>query len=172
MALMEDEQLVLQWLSQYGPMTKGMIGKLFPKKSSATVGRLLMGLKRRNYITQIKDSECFALDRYCEVNRRMHEALWVLFQFVAHIEPSAHYAADAPAQIFFLKDQTSYEIVVLYEQEDHLVKLLHPQNDTKYIFVIPNLEFADQLALPDAPCLFATIEPSDREIPNIIFYSD
>ena len=56
MALMEDEQLVLQWLSQYGPMTKGMIGKLFPQKSSATVGRLLMGLKRRNYITQLKNS--------------------------------------------------------------------------------------------------------------------
>ena len=37
---------------------------------------------------------------------------------------------------------------MLYEGEQHLAKLLHPQEDLKYIFVVPNLQMAGQLTLP------------------------
>lgn len=172
MALMEEEQLVVRWLTQYGPMSKSMIRKLLHYKTSDTVGRILTGLRRRNYIAEIEDGRYFATDKFCKVDPRMQEALWVLLQFAEQISPNAHHAADEPAQIFFLKEKIGYEIVVLYDQEDHLVKLLQPQRKLKYIFVIPNLEFADQLQLPDVPCLFAIIEPGNTEIPQISFYSD
>lgn len=172
MALMEEEQLVIRWLTQYGPMSKSMIRKLLHYKTSVTVGRILTGLRRRNYITEIEDGRYFATDKFCKVDSRMQEALWVLFHFVEQVRSSAHHVGEDPVQIVFLKDGFGYEIVVLHDQEEHLVQLLQPQKTTKYIFVIPNLEFADRLELPDVPCLFATIEPSDREIPEITFYSD
>ena len=171
MALLDEERLVVTWLSQYGPLPKGIIRQLLHYKSSDTVGRILMGLKRRRYITQLRDSGYYAIDRYCEPKPRMIAAIWVLLEFIKQIEPFAHNQAARPSQIFFLKEKTAYEIIVLYEEEDHLVRLLQPQDDTKYIIVIPNLEFADKLILPDAPCLFATIQPTDRETPTVTFYS-
>lgn len=172
MTLMEEEQLVLRWLSEYGPMTKEMIQRLLHYKPKETVSRILSGLKRRRYITEIENHRYLAINPYCKVDPRMHEALWVLFQFAEHVEPHAHRTAEAPAQIFFLKEQFGYEIVVLHEQEDHLLKLLRPQPGAKYIFVIPNLEFAELLQIPDVPHLFATIEYGDTEIPQVSFYSD
>jgi len=100
----------------------------------------------------------------------MITAVWVLLQFIEQIDPEAHWQ-DAPAQISFLKDKTAYEIVVLYEDEDHLARLLQPQEDTKYIFVVPNMGFANKLMLPDAPCLFATVEQTGAGTPKITFYS-
>lgn len=172
MSLMEDEQLIVRWLTEYGPLTKGMLRTLLHYKTSTTVGRILASLRRRKYITEIEDGRYYATDKFSKVDSRMHEALWILFQFTEHIEPNAHRTAEAPAQIFFLKEKTGYEIVVLHEEEDHLVTLLRPQPKTKYIFVIPNLEFAEKLRLPDVPCLFATIEHGENEMPQISFYSD
>ena len=82
----------------------------------------------------------------------------MLLQFIDRVEPLAHYPATYPSQLFFLKENTGYEIVVLYEGEQRLTKLLHPQEDLKYIFVVPNLQMASCLVLPRAPCLFATVE--------------
>lgn len=171
MALLDEERLVVTWLSYYGALPKGLIRRLLYYKSSDTVGRILMGLKRRKYITQLKDSQYYAIDRYCKPDQRMIQAIWILLQFVQQIDPFAHKQASPPSQIFFLKEKTVYEIIVLYEGEDHLVRLLQPNEDTKYIIVVPNLEFADKLILPNAPCLFATIEPTDREAPKVTFYS-
>ena len=44
-----------------------------------------------------------------------HLAVWVLLQFIDRVEPLAHYPATYPSQLFFLKENTGYEIVVLYE---------------------------------------------------------
>lgn len=70
-------------------------------------------------------------------------AVWVLLKFIDSVDPMAHYPATYPSQIFFLKDNVGYEIVVLYEGEQHLSRLLVPQDeDTKYIFVLPNIRMA------------------------------
>ena len=54
-------------------------------------------------------------------------AVWVLLQFIDKVEPMAHYPATYPSQIFFLKEDIGYEIVVLYDGEQHLARLLQPQ---------------------------------------------
>ena len=131
----------------------------------------LFNTKHARRIAAIEDGEYLAVDQYCEPKQRMITAVWVLLQFIEQINPEAHWQADAPAQVSFLKDKTAYEIVVLYEDEDHLVRLLQPQEDTKYILVVPNMEFANKLILPDAPCLFATVDQTECEAPKITFYS-
>ena len=171
MALMEEEQLILSWLSQYGPLPQAAIRRLLHYKSGQTVSRILRGLKRRRYIVEIEDGAYLATDRYCAPKRRMLTAVWVLIQFAQQIVPGAHHQGDNPSQIFFLKESTAYEIVVVYDGEEHLLRLLQPQEDTKYIIVVPDRSMVEKLPLPDAPCLFATVELADGTEPKITFYS-
>ena len=156
MALMEDERLILRWLSQYGPLRWPQIRGLLYYRPQRSVNRLVQNMKHARRIAAIEDGEYLAVDQYCEPKQRMITAVWVLLQFIEQIAPEAHWQADAPAQISFLKDKTAYEIVVLY---------------TKYILVVPNMEFANKLILPDAPCLFATVDQTECEAPKITFYS-
>lgn len=172
MALLEDERLILRWLSEYGLLERQQLQHLLYGKSERSMNGIFRNLKRGRYITEIENGNYLALDRYCEPQQRMVTAVWVLLQFVEQIAPDAHRQADTPAQIFFLKDKTAYEIVVLHEGEDHLVRLLQPKPDMKYILVVPNMAFAASLLLPDVPCLFAVVEPSVFPAPpKITFYS-
>lgn len=172
MVLLEDERLILRWLSEYGPLERQQIQRLLYGKSERSMNGIFRNLKQGRYIVEIENGSYLALDRYCEPKQRMVTAVWVLLQFVEQIAPDAHRQADTPAQIFFLKDKTAYEIVVLNEGEDHLVRLLQPRSDTKYILVVPDMAFANNLLLPDVPCLFATVEPSMfPDSPKITFYS-
>ena len=171
MPLMEDEQLVLRWLSQYGPLSKGVLHRLLYYKPFETKKRILAGMKRRRYICEIQGGKYFAVDKYDKPVPKMQTAIWVLLQFSEQIQPDHHYQASIPSQIFFLKGKLLYEILVLNEGEDHLVRLLQPQENTKYIFVVPNMEMAENLVLPDAPCLFAMVEPTDREEPKVTFFT-
>ncbi len=84
----------------------------------------------------------------------------------------AHYPAVYPSQLFFLKDNIGYEIIVLYEGETNLLKLLQPAEDLKYIIVLPVISMAEQLKLPKAPCLFATVDFRGGEEPEVTFYSE
>ena len=84
----------------------------------------------------------------------------------------AHYPATYPSQLFFLKEDTGYEIVVLYDGEQHLARLLQPQEELKYIFVLPHIAMAQEMILPPAPCLFATVDYAGQEIPTVRFYTE
>ena len=76
-------------------------------------------------------------------------------------------------KIFFLKENVGYEIVVLYDGEQHLMRLLQPQeDDLKYIIVVPHISMAQSLYVPKVPCLYATVDFEGREEPHITFYSE
>ena len=61
---------------------------------------------------------------------------------------------------------------MLYEGEGNLLRLLQPQEDLKYIIVVPRIAMAQDLRLPRAPCLFATVEFQGLEEPEVLFYSE
>lgn len=105
-------------------------------------------------------------------DQRTISAVWVLLKFIEQVDPMAHYPAVYPSQLFFLKDNTGYEIVVLYEGEDNLLKLLQPTEELKYIIVLPIISMAAQLKLPKASCLFATVDYCGNEEPEVKFYSE
>ena len=171
--LLTDEQYVIKWLSQYGPLPKAQVVRLLRDKPPATAKRILNRMKRDHRIADVGDGYYLGLDPYCTPGPAGHPgAVWVLLQFIDRVEPLAHYPATYPSQLFFLKENTGYEIVVLYEGEQHLAKLLHPQEDLKYIFVVPNLQMAGQLTLPLAPCLFSTVEFQGEEEPQVHFFAE
>lgn len=170
--LLEDEQYVIKLLSQYGPLPKIQIIKLLRDKSPQTAEKIIKNLKRRMKISEVGGGYYLGLDAMCKPDQRMITALWVFQQF-DHIEPQNHYPALYPSQIFFLKENMGYEILVLYKGERNLTRLLQPQEDLKYIFVVPDIAMIDSLRIPDVPCLFATVSFDGNEAePAVTFYSE
>ncbi len=169
--LLQDEQYVVKWLSQYGPLPKAQVKKLLQKPPS-TAEKILRNLKRQMQISDVSGGYYIGLDTVDKPDQRMILAIWVLLQFVQQVDPMAHYPAIYPSQIFFLKENTGYEIVVLYEGEESLLRLLRPEEDLKYILVLPHISMAGQLRLPDVPCLFATVDYCGQDEPNVVFYAE
>lgn len=169
--LLQDEQYVIKWLTQYGSLPKAQVMRLLKDKSPATAEKIIRNLKRELIISDISGGYYLGIDPMAQPDQRTILAIWVLLKFIADVEPMAHYQAAYPSQIFFLKENIGYEIVVLYDGEQHLARLLQTQEDIKYIFVLPHISMAKQLLLPDAPCLFATVDYNGQEEPEVRFYT-
>ena len=166
-----DELHVIKWLSQYGALPKAQVVKLL-NKPPGTAEKILRNLKRDLEIADAGGGYYLAIDPLSRPDQRIVLAVWVLIQFIESVDPMAHYPATYPAQIAFLKGNTTYEIVVLYENEGHLLKLLQPEEDLKYIIVLPHSSMAASLRLPKAPCLFATVDYNGQKEPTVTFYME
>ena len=166
-----DELHVIKWLSQYGALPKTQVVKLL-NKPPGTAEKILRSLKRDLEIADAGGGYYLGIDPLSRPDQRIVLAVWVLIQFIESVDPMAHYPATYPAQIAFLKGNTTYEIVVLYENEGHLLKLLQPEEDLKYIIVLPHSSMAASLRLPKAPCLFATVDYNGQEEPTVTFYME
>ena len=166
-----DELHVIKWLSQYGALPKAQVVKLL-NKPPGTAEKILRSLKRNLEIADAGGGYYLGIDPLSRPDQRIVLAVWVLIQFIESVDPMAHYPATYPAQIAFLKGNTTYEIVVLYENEGHLLKLLQPEEDLKYIIVLPHSSMAASLRLPKAPCLFATVDYNGQEEPTVTFYME
>lgn len=169
--LLEDEQYVVKWLAQYGALPRAQIVRLLCKPLQ-TAEKILRNLKRQLRIADVAGGYYIGPDPLCQPDQRTILAVWVLLKFIDFVDPMAHYPATYPAQLFFLKENVGYEIVVLYDGEQNLLRLLQPQEGLKYIIVLPHISMAEKLRLPDAPCLFATVEFRGSAEPEITFYSE
>lgn len=169
--LLQDEKYLIKWLSQYGALPKSQLIRML-KKPKSTAEKIIKNLKREMRIEDVGGGYYLGLDSLCKPDQRTIIAVWVLLQFIEQVDPMAHYPAVYPSQLFFLKDNIGYEIVVLYEGETNLLKLLQPAEDLKYIIVLPVISMAEQLKLPKAPCLFATVDFRGGEEPEVTFYSE
>ena len=170
--LLQDEQYVLQWLSQYGALPRAQLLRLL-KKPQSTGEKILRNLKRSLLISDVSGGYYLGTDAMSKPDQRTILAIWVLLEFIDQVDAQAHYPAVYPAQLFFLKENVGYEIVVLYDGEQHLMRLLQPQeDDLKYIIVVPHISMAQSLYVPKVPCLYATVDFEGREEPHITFYSE
>ena len=170
--LLQEEQHIVHWLTQYGALTRTQVIRLLKDKPPQTAEKIIRSLKREVMIHEIAGGYYLGVDPMCQPDQRIILAVWVLLQFVDRLEPMAHYPATYPSQLFFLKENMGYEIVVLYDGEQHLARLLQPQEELRYIFVLPRISMAQELVLPSVPCLFATVDYNGQEIPTVRFYSE
>lgn len=162
---------MVKWLTQYGALSKTQIIRMLQKPRS-TAEKILRNLRRQMQISDISGGYYIGTDPMCKPDQRTMIAVWVLLKFIDQVDPMAHYPASYPSQLFFLKENMGYEIVVLYEGEGSLLRLLQPDEDLKYIIVLPHISMADGLKLPRAPCLFATVDFHGEEEPEVTFYSE
>lgn len=169
--LLQDEHNVFMWLSQYGTLTRSQVIKLLRDKSQNTAEKIIKNLKRQLLVTESADGYFLSTEPPSKPDPRMISAIWVLLRFIDNDNPVEHYPSDYPTQIFFLKNNIGYEIVVIYEGEQHLTRLLQPEGDLKYIIVLPRIEMMQGCKLPKAPCLFATVEDNGGGEPGVTFYT-
>ena len=169
--LLQEEMLILQWLSQYGVLTRKQLIRML-QKPEATAERLRKSLKKQMRVAEISGGYYIGLDPMCRPDQRSILAVWVLLKFIDQVEPMAHYPASYPSQLFFLKDNIGYEIVVLYDGEGSNLRLLQPDEELKYIIVVPHISMAQSLRLPKAQCLFATVDYNGEDEPEITFYTE
>ena len=170
--LLQEEQHIVHWLTQYGVLTRTQVIRLLKDKPPQTAEKIIRGLKRELMIHEIAGGYYLGVDPMCQPDQRIILAVWVLLQFADQLEPMAHYPATYPSQLFFLKENMGYEIVVLYDGEQHLARLLQPQEELRDIFVLPRISMAQELVLPSVPCLFATVDYNGQEVPVVRFYSE
>ena len=169
--LLQDEQYIVRWLTQYGSLARTQVIRMLHDKPQKTAEKIIANLKRQLMISEISGGYYLGMDPMVKPEQRIIRAVWVLLRFIDQVEPMAHYPASYPSQIFFLKQNVGYEIVVLYDGEQHLVRLLQPEEDLKYILVLPHITMARELKLPKAPCLFATVDYAGGDEPGVTFYS-
>ena len=110
--LLEDEQNVVRWLSQYGSLPKTQVVRLLHNKPPQTAEKIIRNLKKEQQVTEI-GGYYLGLDKMSKPDQRLILAVWVLLKFVDRVGPQAHYPASYPSQLFFLKENIGYEIVVL-----------------------------------------------------------
>ena len=169
--LLEDERYLLKWLSQYGTMTRDQAIKML-RKPEMTAKKIIRNLLREQRIAELCRGDYLAMDELCQVNTKTIIAIWVLLQFVDKIKPMDHYPATHPAQLFFLKENIGYEVVVLFEGEEALTMLLQENKDVKYIIVVENVGMIARVTLPEATCIFATVEYQRDDEPTVRFYKE
>lgn len=169
--LLQEEQLIVHWLSQYGALPVQLVQRMLQKPPDAA-GRILHNLRRMGRISDIRGGYYLGLDPLSEPDQRTILALWVLVRYIGQIGPMDHYPAEYPAQVYFLKNSTGYEIVVLYDGEESRARLLQPEDGMKFILVVPRIDMAQRLVLPEAPSMLATVEPGVEGTPQATFYSE
>lgn len=162
---------MVKWLSQYGALPKTQLIRML-QKPPQTAERIIKNLEKQMRAADVGGGYYVGLDSLCRPDQRTILAVWVLLKFIDYVDPMAHYPAVYPSQIFFLKENVGYEIVVLYEGEQGLLRLLQPQDDLKYIIVLPRISMAEKLKLPKVPCLFATVGFEGAEEPEVTFYTE
>lgn len=169
--LLDEEQHVVKWLSQYGALQKSQVIRMLHKPKS-TAEKILQNLRKQLLIADVCGGYFIGLDNLCKPDYRMITAVWVLTKFIDKIDPLSHYPATYPAQLFFLKNNTGYEIVVIREDENDLLRFLQPEEDLKYIIVLPNTQVFSELKLPKGNFIFATVDYKGEPEPEVSFFAE
>lgn len=157
----EDEKNVLRWLKTYGPLKRTQIAKLLNKDNPKTVEYILRRLRNARVIENVTGGYYIGLSKYDKADAKTIAAMWVFLYFANDVEPNHHRGGDFPGQIFFLKGEYEYQIVVVDAGLEHQLSLLStsPESNKKHVIVVPDeksLEKAKKY-LPDTPCVFAIL---------------
>ena len=99
--LLQDEQYVIKWLSQYGALRYEQVKRLL-NKPNATAEKIVRNLKKWLYITDIEEGY-LGIDPTCRPEPKTIAAVWVLLKFGTEVAPMEHFPATYPSQLFFLK---------------------------------------------------------------------
>ena len=93
--LLQDEQYVVKWLSQYGALPKTQIIRML-QKPEPTAEKILRNLKKQMQIADVSGGYYIGLDSMCRPDQRVILAVWVLLKFIDYVDPMAHYHRCPP----------------------------------------------------------------------------
>ena len=93
--LLQEEQHIVHWLTEYGALTKTQVIRMLKDKPPQTAEKIIRGLKRDVLLYDISGGYYLGVDPMCQPDPRMILAVWVLLQFIDKVEPMAHYRMSA-----------------------------------------------------------------------------
>lgn len=164
-----EETLVMYWLSQYGVLLQEQAIAAITDKGRVTAASIIRGLMKKRRLCYLHGGYYVAAAPRLKPDDKIINAIWVLLQYIYQIEPMNHHRASYPGQIYFLKNGCGYEIVVLREGEHLLPSMLTPQDDLKFIIVVPDEKMIPDVKLPNAPCMFVTVNYDGERTPTVRF---
>lgn len=184
--LLKEERLILNCLRIYECLRYEQLLTLINNKPEDTAKKIINGLKKRQYVFE-DEAGYIKIEPKTEPNQKTISAFWILLQYIGKINPDAHYRANYPSEIFFLRNNVQYEIVVLNNDEENLLKMLFLENRAsstdeedaiKYIIIVPNADDIDvclknipDSAIENKQIMFATIEDFDEDgIPQTKYF--
>ena len=85
--LLQEEQYIIHWLTEYGALTKTQVVRMLKDKPPQTAEKIIRGLKRDVLLYDISGGYYLGVDPMCQPDPRMILAVWVLLQFIDKVEP-------------------------------------------------------------------------------------
>ena len=89
--LLQEEQYIIHWLTEYGPLPKAQIVRMLKDKPPKTAEKIIRALKNEVMLHEISGGYYLGVDPMCQPDQRMILAVWVLLQFIDRVDPMAHY---------------------------------------------------------------------------------
>jgi hypothetical protein len=168
--LLPEERTIMYCLSQYESILMDQAIKFLHTRPKQTAQKIIRGLRKQHRISFLHEGSYIGAGPISKADSKTEEAIWVLLRYIDQIGPMDHRKADYPSQIYFIRNEVSYEIIVLRAGEQRLTAHLHPREGLKYIIIVPDESMIPAVRLPDAPCMFATVTYGDGDIPEVTFY--
>lgn len=168
--LLPEERTIMYCLTQYESILMDQAIRFIHNRPNQTVQKIIRGLRKMHRISFLHEGTYIGAGPVSKSDPKTEEAIWVLLRYIDQLGPMDHRKADYPSQIYFIRNGIPYEILVLREGEQRLTALLHPREEMKYIIVVPDKSMIPTVRLPDAPCMFATVNYGDSDIPEVTFY--
>ena len=109
--LLQEEQYMIKWLSQYRTLENRQVVRLLKHSTEGFVHRALNRLEREGRIHQ--GDGYVGAEPGMAADRKLLDAIWVMLCFSDSIAPMAHYPAQYPSSLFFMKERSAYEVIVL-----------------------------------------------------------
>lgn len=188
--LKDEERLIVNCLSLYHTLRIEQIIKLIEHKDEEVAMRILRNLIKRQII--IYNQPYFSLDMQCQPDNDTIKAFWVLLKWMPKLDKKLkdeiHNRAKFPANIYFLSNNSQYEIVVVNEGNESILNMLfateressqEPEDMLTYIIVVDDDDSREECLkrIPDSyiennRIIFAEVEyeSSLDRFPSVTFY--
>lgn len=154
-----DEEEILYCLSQFKTLRLEQIRKLI-RKDEPIFNKIISYLVRRNLVYQT--GPYLSVTPKAEPDENMILAFWVLTEFADQLRKESFYAAEFPAQIFFLKGGADYEIIAVRQSEIFKFSIIENQckgdETMHYIFVTDSRQMLDEFPTLSIPADYAVAD--------------
>ena len=133
--LLRNEGAVIKWLSQYEAIERRQLKEMINKSLNSS-DSFVNSMLKQSRIANLEDGY-IGLDHLCKPDYKLIKAIWILIEFIKNVEPMAHYPATYPSQLFFLLENKGYEVIVLDEGDEDLLKRVQFNSEVTYTLKNP-----------------------------------
>ena len=145
----EDDKIILDCVYEYGALLKLQLRQYMKHLPDEAFERAIYDLNKKQYIYE--HGNFVYADNRTVLDPKLIKAFWVFLKFMEKaptIRFNSHCRGPHISQIFCMKDNSEYQIVVLENEDMPKVNILNKNKDMdylKYIIVVPGITAAREV---------------------------